>query len=257
MRSIALAVLAFGLQDRAEKLFERITIEKVEPRSDEERRVVDVLTRKENWLAAIRAVEEKIGTFPEGLTVKATFDWPGDEYAHGGGAGDRGWVRFNLKKLEAYQKKIDAVEQQRIEEEKKGRRVVLRVPPARFDRILWHEMTHVLQRGYDAPDWFREGMAVWVSDDPNCLAAFANLGKKADRIETVLADTNDTYARGHLFWKWLASKELVKKTVDATVIGRKEWKASLEEATGLTWEKLVAAEQEWSAKELEKIRPRK
>src|SRR2546428_8421522 len=255
MRATTIVRLLFLSQDRAEKFFERVSIQKVEPKSDEARRVMDVLTRKENWLAAFRAVEEKVGTFADGVTVKATFDWSGDEYAHGGATGDQGWIRFNLARLEEYQKKIDAIEKRRKEEEEKGRKVVFRVPPARFDRILWHELTHVLQRGYDGPDWFKEGMAVWVSDDPNCLAAFANAGKMAESIETALSDINDTYARGHLFWKWLASKNLVKKVVDATVIGRGEWKKSLAEAADLPWEKLVAAEQEGRAKELPKIRP--
>jgi hypothetical protein len=254
MQAIGILILPLLAQDRAEKFFERVAIEKVEAKSNEARRVLDVLTKKENWLAAFRAVEEKIGPFPDGLTLKATFDWNGDEYAHGGGAGDRGWVRFNLAKLEEYQKKIDAIEQQRLEEEKKGKTVVLRVPPARFDRILWHELTHVLQRGYDGPDWFKEGMAVWVSDDPNCLAAFAHAGRKAEPIDAPLSERNDLYARGHLFWKWMASKGLVKKIVEATILGRKEWKASLEEATQLSWEKISAAELEWSARELEKFR---
>lgn len=256
MRCIALIVVSFALQDRAEKLYERVSIEKVEPKSGEERRVHEVLTKKEIWLAAIRAVEERIGPFPDGVTVKVGFDWPGDEYAHGGAIADKGWVRFNLKKLGEYQKKVDEIESRRKEAEKQGKRLVFRVPPARFDRMIWHELTHVLQRGHDSPDWFSEGMAVWTADDPNCLAFFANAGKKVEPVESPLADKNDTYARGHLFWKWLESKGVLKKVVDATVFGRKPWKKSLEDATGLPWDKLVAEERDWSAKELEKIRPK-
>lgn len=257
MIATALVLLCAPLQDRAEKLFDKVTFAKVEPSGDEERRVVEVLSKKENWIAAFRALEEKLGPFPDGLAVKVGFDWPGDEYAHGGSGAGGGWVRFNLPKLAGYQKKVDAIERQRQAAEKEGKRLVFRVPPARFDRMIWHELTHVLQRGHDSPDWFKEGMAEWAADDPNCLASFANAGKKVERIETALGDKNDTYARGHLFWKWLESRGAARKVVDATVHARKPWKASLEEATGLDWEKLSAAEREWSAKEAEKLRPLK
>jgi hypothetical protein len=99
-------------------------------------------------------------------------------------------------------------------------------------------------------------MAVWASEDPNCLAAFAASGKKAAPVETALADKNETYARGHLFWKWLDSKGLAKKVAGATVIRRQGWRSALEEATGIGWEKLVAQEEEWSAAELERLRPK-
>ena len=243
-------------EDRAEALFKRVTLEKADPAGDEERRVLEVLTRKEHWLDAFRAVEAKLGPFADGLETRVSFDWPGDDCAHGGGGAVKGWVRFNLRKLAEYQGKIDALEKQRKDEEKKGRRLVFRVPPARFERMIWHELTHVRQRGLEAPDWFKEGMAVWAADDPNCLAAFAAAGKKAESVEAPLSDRNETYARGHLFWKWLDAKGLVRKVVDPVLSREKGWKAALEEAAGLPWDKLLAAEQDWSAKELERLRPR-
>jgi hypothetical protein len=246
-----------GAPDRAEKFFERVAIQKVDPSSDEERRVVEVLARKEHWVAAFRALEEKVGPFPDETSVKVTFDWAGDEYAHGGATSEKGWVRFNLKKLEQYQKKIDEIDKQRKALEAAGKRAVFRVPPARFDRMIWHELTHVLQRGADAPDWFKEGMAEWVSEDVNVLASFAASDRKVGGIEAPMQEKAETYARGHLFWKWLDSKGAARKTAAATVVARRDWKIALEEATGLPWEKLVAAEQEWSAKEVEKLRPRK
>lgn len=255
MPALLLVLLAL-LQDRAEQFHSRVTFDRPEPQSAEERRVLELLTKKEPWLEAFRSVEERAGRFPDGLSVKVGFDWPGDDYAHGGSGAAGGWVRFNLKKLAEYQKKVDELEERRLAEEKKGRRLVFRVPPARFDRMIWHELTHVLQRGIDSPDWFKEGMAVWVSDDPNCLLSFANGGKKAETIETALGDRNDTYARGHLFWKWLESKGLAKKVIDASVTARKPWKAALEESCGMGWEALATAELEWSRKELEKLRPK-
>jgi len=256
MLLLLLAAPVLFLQDRAETLLKLVTFEKVEPADDAERRVLETLTRRENWLEAFRAVEAKLGPFVDGLAIHVSFDWPGDDYAHGGAGPVKGWVRFNLRKLAEYQGKIDALEKQRKDEEKKGRRLVFKVPPARFDRMIWHELSHVLQRGLEAPDWFKEGMAVWTADDPNCLAAFAAAGKKAEPVDSPLSDRNDTYARGHLFWKWLDSKGLVRKVVDPVVSREKGWKKALEEATALPWDKLVAAEQEWSAKELETLRPK-
>jgi hypothetical protein len=255
MRSIPLLLLCL-LQNRPEKLFERVTFGKADPSGDEERRVLEVLLKKEHWLEAFRILEEKIGPFPDALTVRVGFDWPEDEYAHGGSGPGGGWIRFNLGKLGEYQKKVDQLEAQRKEEEKKGRRLVFRVPPARLDRVIWHELTHVLQRGLESPDWFKEGMAVWASDDPNCLAGFAASGKKARPVEETSADRNEIYARGHLFWKWLDSRGLAKKVARETVIGRRGWRPALEEATGLEWEKLAAQEEEWSAAELERMRPK-
>jgi hypothetical protein len=255
MRTIPLLLLCV-LQDRAERFFERITFGKVEPASDEERRVLGVLLKKEHWIEAVRVLEEKIGPFQDGLTVRVGFDWPEDDYAHGGSGEGGGWIRFNLGKLVEYQKKVDQLEKQRREEEAKGRRLVFRVPPARFERMIWHELTHVLQGGLRAPDWFKEGMAVWVSEDPNCLLAFAAAGKKVGSVEATLPDRNETYARGHLFWKWLDSRGLARKVAGATVIHRKAWRSALEEGTGMEWEKLSAQEEEWSVAELEKTRTR-
>ena len=250
--TILLAILAHGCGDRPP---DRVTFESASPATDEGRRVVEALARKESWSAGFKAVEEKIGPFPAGLTVRVSFDWPGDEYGQGSGTGKRGWVRFNLSKLEDYQRKVDEVERQKKALEAGGRKPVFRVPPARLERMIWHELTHVLQGGCEGPDWFREGMAVWASEDPNALAAFAHAGKKAEPIEAPLAEKKDAYARGHLFWKWLDSKGAAKRGAGAACLGRVDWKAALVDATGLPWEKLIAAEQEWSAAELEKLRP--
>jgi hypothetical protein len=248
-----LLLLAF-LQGRAGDQFSRVTFDHPEASTDEERKVLEVLLRREAWLEAFHAVEERAGRFPEGLSIRVGFDWKGDEYAHGGSGPSGGWIRFNLKKLGEYQKVIDELESRRVAEEKKGRHFAFSVPPARMDRMIWHELTHVLQAGLESPEWFKEGMAVWVSDDPNCLASFARTAKKVEGIETVLDERGDVYARGHLFFKWLEGRGVTRKVIDATLVTRKPWKASLEEATGLSWEAIQASELEGSRKELEKIR---
>jgi hypothetical protein len=251
---LALVLLALALQDRSEALFEQVTIQAPEPASPEQKRILDVLTKKENWVSAFRAIEEKLGRFPDTLRVKVTFDWTGEEFAQGAGAGTTGVVRFNLPKLEEYLKKLDDLDQQRKDLARQGKRLVYKVPPARFDRIIYHELTHVLQAGYPAPDWFIEGMAVWLADDANTLYGFGVAGKKVESIETPLSEKHDCYARGHLFFKWLSDRGSLRKVARATLFERRTWKRALEDSTDLPWESLVPAELEWSEKEIEKFR---
>jgi hypothetical protein len=243
--------------DRAERFVERAVFVRVEPETEEARRVLKILTDKKHWVGAFRFIEEKIGPFPDDLALRVTFDWDGPEFAQAAATGAAGRVRFNLARLEDYQKKLDEVDRQREEQAKLGRKLLFKVPPARFDRMIYHELTHVLQRGYEAPAWFNEGMAQWLGEDPNCLYAFAQSEKRVDRIDAAPDDANETYARGHLFWNWLAAHGAARKVARAAVIDRRDWKRALEDSIGLPWENLVAAERVWSAKELEKFRPPK
>ena len=242
--ALAFALLGFGCSDRPSG---RVSFEKTSPATAEGRRVVEQLTRTDLWTEGFRAVDEKIGPFPAGLTVRVSFDGEGEEFGQGSATGNEGLVRFNLPKLEEYQRKVDELERQKKTLEAEGKKPVFRVPPARLDRMIRHELTHVLQAGVDAPDWFREGMAVWVSDDPNTLLAFASAGKKVESIEMILPARTDAYARGHLFWKWLDTKGAARKAARAAVLDRVPWKRAIEESTGLAWETIVIEERPWSA----------
>lgn len=184
-----------------------------------------------------------------------TFDYDGREFVKMAG---KTTVRFNLPKLEAYQKKLDDLERQRQELARQGKRMVFRLPPAKLERFIAHELTHVLQkqRSAEGPEWFDEGLAQWVGDDPNVLVGFALSGKKVEGIEAPPADPDDVYARGHLFFKWLESRGAIRKAAKAALYEGAGWKKAVEEGTGLAWEKLVATELEWSAREVEKLRPR-
>jgi hypothetical protein len=132
--------------------------------------------------------------------------------------------------------------------------MVFKVPPVRFDRVIYHELTHVLQQGYDGPLWFLEGMAQLAGDDMNAICGFAVAKKPLKNIDAPLAEKGDNYARGHLFWKWLESRYAVQKTVQHTIFERRPWKESLEDATQQSWASIVATEREWSERELEKLR---
>ncbi len=252
---LAAALLVQGADERARKLAAKVAFAKVEPRSDEQKKVLALLTSPERWAAGFRTVEEKLGPFSDETALSVTFDYDGREFVKMSG---KTTIRFNMPKLEAYQKKLDDLERQKQELAKQGKRMVFRLPPAKLERFIPHELTHALQkqRGCEAPEWFDEGLAQWVGDDPNVLAGFALAGKKAEAIEAASADPDDVYARGHLFFKWLDARGALRKAVRLAFFDGAGWKKALEEATGLAWEKLAAAEQEWSALELEKLRPK-
>ena len=259
MRMVALALLLAqsvqGTDERLKKLASQVSFARPASGSNEARRVVDLLTAPDRWLAGFRTVEEKIGAFADATAVEVTFDFDGVEFAKM--AGDTK-IRFNLAKLEEYQKKLDAIERQQQELARQGKKVVFRLPPAKLERFIPHELCHVLQkqRKVDAPEWFEEGLAQWVGDDPNVLTGFVLAGKKVEAIDSPLADQNDVYARGHLFFLWLASKEALRKTVRAAFFESVSWKQALENATGLAWDKLVAAERDWSQREVDRLRPK-
>ena len=241
---------------RAQDFFDKIQFEQPSPDSDEGRKVAEILLKKENWIGAYKAMERQLGAMPDNLTLQVDFNLEGLNAGWGGSNGSQAKVRFNLKLLAETQKKIDDLEVKRKEAQARGRRMVFRVPPVRMDRLIYHELTHIFQRGCQAPGWFVEGMAQLISDDPNNIAAFGNENKKVLGIDEETLDRNDTYARGHLFWKWLDSKGAVKKTVDLVVFQQRPWKEALEEATGFPWAILTLSEREWSAKELDRLQPK-
>lgn len=254
--SLVLFIVLFQEEGRARQFFERITFARVDPEGEEARRIVELLRDEKHWMGAYRAIEAKFGLFPDDLRVEVDFNLEVDEYAMGAGFGSKGRVRFNLKKLNEYQKQIGEIERQKKDLARRGRKLTFRVPPARLDRMIYHELTHVFQRGVEAPVWFNEGMAQLMTEDLNCMTAFAVAGKLVESIETPLAETNDTYARGHLFWKWLAARGADRKVVQSTVFERRPWKEALKNATGLAWDSIVAVEREWSAKEIGKLKPK-
>jgi hypothetical protein len=257
MSTLALAALLLlpDAEQRAREFFERLRFEAPAPESEEARKVAGILQNRETWIGAYRALEERLGLLPDGLTVSVDFTLEGDEAGFGSGNGREGRVRFNLKQLGERQRRIDETEARRKEAEIRGKHMVYRVPPLRMDRLVYHELTHVFQRGCQAPAWFLEGMAQLMSEDPSNLAAFANENsKKVQSIDEPTSDRNDTYARGHVFWLWLDSKGAARKVADLCVLQGRPWKEALEEATGFPWAVLTVAERNWSEREVEKLR---
>ena len=256
MRILAAACLVLALQDRADRFFEALRFEDAKPESEPGDRVYAMLRKKENWLEAFRAIEARVGPMPEKIALTVAFDYDGEEVAQAAARGGAGRIRFNLKRLEAYQVKLDNYEIQKKDLAKKGSRLVFKVAPARLDRVIWHELTHIFHGDYDAPEWFKEGLAQWLSDDPNTIQAFALSKKDVEAIERPVAGRNDVYARGHLFWSWIETRVAVRAVVKATVVEGGAWKPSIEKVLGLSWASIEAAERAWSAAEVESVRQR-
>lgn len=253
-RVAVLLLLGLLPDERSLQLYERTRFKAAEPTDDAGRRVVELLLRKEHWVGAYRELADKYGAFPADLEVSVDFDFAGKELARAAGRGSRGTISFNLTQLSDAQKKIDAYQGKRKAAEARGQRMVFKVPPVKFDRVIYHELTHVLQQGYDAPLWFLEGMAQLAGDDPNSICAFAVEKKIVKDIDASITDRGDVYARGHLFWKWLETRHAVQKVFELCITQRRPWKESLLEATQQSWASLVASEREWSEKEVEKLR---
>jgi hypothetical protein len=256
MGILAAACLSLAVQDRADEFFEGLRFEEARPESERGERVNAMLRKKEHWVAAHRAIEARLGPMREKIAVTVSFDYDGEEVAQAAARGGTGKIRFNLKKLEDYQLKLDNFESQKKELALKGSRLVFKVAPARLDRVIWHELTHIFHADYAAPEWFKEGLAQWLSEDPNTMQAFAYARKDVEGIETPVEEKSDVYARGHLFWSWLAGRGAVRAVVQATVAEGGPWKASIEKTLGLSWTSIETAEREWSAKEIVKIRDR-
>lgn len=253
-------ILALGpgldADERARDFFDRIQFEPPGEDTDEARRVADVLQKKEHWIGAFKAVERQLGAMPDLLTVKVDFGLEGNDAGWGGSNGTAAKVRFNLKRLGEIQKKVDEFDVKRKEAQGRGQNLVFRVPPLRMERLIYHELTHVFQRGCPGPGWLLEGMAQLIGDDSNNIAGFVNANKKVQVIDEGSLDRTDSYARGHLFWKWLEGRGSARKAADLIVFQHRPWKEALEEATGLPWELVTLAERDWSAREVEKLQPK-
>src|SRR5688572_18798711 len=222
------------------------------PESDRGERVLAMLRKKENWLEAYRVIEARLGPMRERMSVRVSFDYDGEEVAQAAARGGFGRIRFNLKRLEDYQLKLDNFEIQKKELAKKGSRLVFKVEPARLDRVIWHELTHIFHGDYEAPEWFKEGLAQWISDDLSPIQAFALARKEVQGVERPVAEKADIYARGHLFWRWIEARGAIQAAVRASILEGGAWKPSMEKAVGLSWTDLDAAERAWSAREIEK-----
>ena len=240
--------------ERANRFFERIRFEKPEVSGEAGDRVLGVLLKKEHWVGAYRTLEERFGKFPDDLVLSVDFRLEGERLGSARCEGSKGEVRFNLPRLIEGQKKLDELERIRKDARAQGKVLVVTVPGLKFDRIIYHEMTHILQRNYEAPGWFIEGMAEYVGEDENTICSMAMSGRRVKDVDDPVAERIDTYARGHLFWNWLDERGAAKKAIELSIIQRRPWKDAIVESTGIPWSVIVPSERDWSIREVERRR---
>jgi hypothetical protein len=251
VRTAFLLLLAALPDQRAERYFERMKIEPPELSDDVGRRVVVYLLQKEHWVGAFTEIADRFGRFPDELELQVDFRLDGDgEVAQTASRGSERKISFNLKKLCELQRNLDRYAQMKRE----GKAVVFKVPPLRMERLIYHEVTHVLQGGCDAPKWFTEGMAQMVADDMSAVLQFIHDRKPLRAVDGEITDLIEIYARGHLFWKWLETRGATTRTYDLAFVKRLPWKQALEEATNRSWVNIVSDEHEWSAREIGKLK---
>ena len=251
MRTALLLLLLAALRDeRADRFFDRMKIDPPDLSDDVQRRVVVYLLQKELWVGAYTEISNRLGVFPDNLDVGVDFKYGGPEAAVTVSQGTERKIRFNLKRLVEHQKQLDEVARLKRE----GKAIEFDVPPMKMDRLIPHEMTHVFQGVTDAPRWFIEGMAQLMGDDLNAVCQFVHEGRKVRGVDAEITESNEIYARGHLFWKWLDQRSATPKAIELAFGRRIPWKKALEEATNRTWADIVAEEREWSAREIRRLK---
>ena len=252
--------------DHAKAVVDRIafpTAEQVKSWADkgpEYANVLGIVMKRETWTAAVKFIEEHVGPFADDWKIAVTLEeWEGSHASHGERTEKAATVKFNMKRLSAYEKKMIDLRRQEAELMKKGKRFAWKIPPLKYDRLIVHELVHIVQGTGGAPDWFREGMASWAGADPNYVMAFLYNNDAVKEVDSPL-EGDDLYGRGHLFMMWLESKagrEVFKKAAKAIFLDGGEVKGSLEKLLGMAWDKLSAEELAWTTQYAKKNRPKK
>lgn len=263
-----MTLLAFLLlqaaPDRAADVFERVRMPAAADvaawteKGPEYGRLFDVVLRRDVWLAAIRLCEERLGRFGDDWTIDVKLmEWDGTEVATGRRKGTEGLVGFNLRRLGEYERRMEEHRRRAEELRNQRKRMIWKVPPIRYERLVAHELVHVLQGEDPSPLWFHEGLASWVGDDPSYVIAFAFSKAEVKPVDADGLDLEATYGRGMAFFKWLEvrhGRATVRAVFESTALKGLGWREALEKATGRTWTELRDAEHDWSRAYVERNR---
>lgn len=247
MSALLVAVLAVA-QEPVERAVARVRFPEEEMkawarRGDVERRVIGWIGDRKAWKAALRKIEARLGFEIAKCSVKVElYEDDGTQPAQGGGRFGRGTVRFNMRRLVAYRRELDAAEGKR-----EGRTVRWVVPPMPFEAVLAHELSHVFC-GTLEEKWVSEGLATYATADTSLMHAFVHDKRPVGTIEGVVEEA-DAYARGAAFFTWLeerAGRKAVHDFVRRVTRKGESTKAAASSAAGMPWSRLVLEEQAWS-----------
>src|SRR5262245_25834070 len=113
MKLLLLLLLLQSPEDRAKAIVGRIAFpaaEEVKTWSDkgpEYKNVLDVVLKRESWRSAVKFVEERLAPIGDDWTIKVTLaEWEGDHPSEADREEKTAGVRFNMKRLSAYEKKM-------------------------------------------------------------------------------------------------------------------------------------------------------
>lgn len=263
---LAVLLLLQSPDERAKAIVQKIAFPAADDvkawvsKGPEFKNVLDLVLKRETWTAAVKALEETMAPFGDDWTFEVKLvEWDGDHPAHGERTGKAAVVNFNMKKLGSYEKKMMEYRKQDEELRKKGKRLAWKVPPLKYDRLVIHELVHILQGEYASPGWFHEGLASWAGADLNYVQGFLYKTEQVPDVEANL-EGDDVYGRGQMFMMWLeqkAGREAFKKLAKATILEGGEPKAAIAKLVGMEWAKLAAEELAWSRAYAKKHKPAK
>jgi hypothetical protein len=226
------------LVDKGVTFPDKETLAAVAKKSEWHKKVCDILLDPALWAASLKTIEERTGIKAEKLEIKVTLGTIKEAPAVGHGTKGKGAVELDIDQLAKYAKGADEIRRLQL----KGVAVV--VPPAKTESVIPHELTHCFQ-GTMQPDWFLEGMACYVTADPNILLGFRAAGRKVAAVDEEMP-REWTFARGWAFFEWMKAKHDVTKFIALAISGKTAADAAAE-VTGLSWDDLKKAEAEWSA----------
>ena len=266
MNLLLLLLLLQSPDDRAREIVGRITFPTAEvvktwtDKGPEYKNVLDVVLKRESWKSAVKQVEERLGPFGGDWTIQVTLaEWEGNHPSEADRKDKAAGVRFNMKKLSSYEKKMIDFRRQEEELKKQRKRFAWKVPPLKYERLIVHELVHVLQGTYASPPWFHEGLASWAGADPNYVMGYLYANDEVKDVESPL-DGDNLYGRSQLFMMWLEKKSgagVFAKLVKATIVDGTEAKAAIEKLLETTWDKITAEELAWTTQYAKKNRPKK
>jgi hypothetical protein len=121
-----------------------------------------------------------------------------------------------------------------------------RVPPAKLEALVHHELVHCFVPTSDE-NWWTEGIASWVAMDDSIVWAFANDKRPVNPLDQMVPE-EDAYARGWAFIEWVRSfgEEKWKGFLKTVLADKTKVKPAAEAASGKAWSDLVPAERDWS-----------
>jgi len=255
---VATVVLLLALLDQYDRAAERIRIPesdvlaKWSDRSEAHRKLVEMISNRRNWSLAFEAIDHRLGIVPADPEIIVSIE-DSDEArpACSSGKLGKGVIRFNMRILSEYQRRLDEIER----EKKAGKQFKFLVPPMKMDGVIAHELTHVVCGG-PTDFWIAEGLACYVAADD---VVFYHYNHRKLRVDTLdhLVPEEDAYARGMAFFLWLEKEKGAAGVHDFTrwvVVKNSPPPAAAASVTGEPWEDLILKERNWSAEYISKFK---